>query len=352
MSENQQTTSGASLPTPQTSAEAIADYSQRAAAHLAAQKQNTPQEGKKSGAVTAEEQARHAERIAAASRDRLGLAITFGPAALMIGIYTTVSALALHFPSIGQNPVTNFLPPTAFMKFSGTENWVSIRVNWELARAAKDPTFRKQLILASYVDQKLEEKSPKSAEIVRKELGSLLDSKYISSDEGMNNLLKATPAQKEAGAVLIGQILEQQTTAKPAPKTSARSFETGPVPSRDTSLSEDFAKKVRDKEISLNGAQLDQRLDQLEAKGRIDEDEVKEIRRQWKLATTSAADVKTAFTAANQAEPAELLTFAAQTKGILSATPEQRSWLDPEDRNKKETRDAAAVNNTLKMMIK
>jgi hypothetical protein len=57
------------------------------------------------------------------------------------------------------------------MQFSGTEKWASIRVNWELARAAKDPTFRKQLILASYVDQELEEKLPKSAEIVRKELG-------------------------------------------------------------------------------------------------------------------------------------------------------------------------------------
>jgi hypothetical protein len=68
MSENQQTTSGASLPTPQTSAEEMADYSRRAAAHLAAQKQNAPQEEKKSGEVTAKEQARHAERIAAASR--------------------------------------------------------------------------------------------------------------------------------------------------------------------------------------------------------------------------------------------------------------------------------------------
>lgn len=352
MSENQQTTTGTSLPTPQTSAEAIADYSQRAAAHLAAQKQNTPQEEKKSGSVTAKEQARHAERVATAQQERKKLAVRLGLPALIVSAYTAVSALALHFPSIGQNLVTGTVPPTALMDFSGKVRGVSVHANWELARAEKDPTFRKQLILASYVDQKLEEKSPKSAEIVRKELGSLLDSKYISSDEGMNNLLKATPAQKEAGAVLIGQILEQQTTAKPAPKTALPSLKEGPIPPRDTSLSEDFAKKVRDKEISLNGAQLDQRLDQLEAKGRIDEDEVKEIRRQWKLATTSAADVKTAFTAANQAEPAELLTFAAQTKGILSATPEQRSWLDPEDRNKKETRDAAAVNNTLKMMIK
>jgi hypothetical protein len=349
MSENQQTTSGASLPTPQTSAEEMADYSRRAAAHLAAQKQNAPQEEKKSGEVTAKEQARHAERIAAASRERLGLAITFGLPALIVSAYTTVSALALHFPSIGQNPVTNFLPPTAFMKFSGTENWVSIRVNWELARAAKDPTFRKQLILASYVDQKLEEKSPKSAEIVRKELGRLLDSKYISSDEGMNNLLKATPAQKEAGAVLIREILEPSQTAAPAPKTSLPSLKEGPIPPRDTSLSEDFAKKVRDGKITLNGSELDQRL---EAMRTIDEDEVKEIRRQWKLATTSTDDVKTAFTAANAAKPAELLTFAAKTKGILSATPEQRSWLDPEDRNKKETRDAAAVENTMKMMIR
>ena len=352
MSENQQTTIGASLPTPQTSAEEMADYSRRAAAHLAAQKQNAPQEEKKSGEVTAKEQARHAERIAAASRERLGLAITFGLPALIVSAYTTVSALALHFPSIGQNPVTNFLPPTAFMKFSGTENWVSIRVNWELARAAKDPTFRKQLILASYVDQELEEKLPKSAEIVRKELGRLLDSKYISSDEGMNNLLKATPAQKEAGAVLIREILEPSQTAAPTPKTALPSLKEGPIPPRDTSLSEDFAKKVRDGKITLNGSELDQRLDQLEAMRTIDEDEVKEIRHQWELATTSAADVKTAFTAANDAKPAELLTFAAKTKGILSATPEQRSWLDPEDRNKKETRDAAAVNDTLKMMIR
>lgn len=350
MSENQQTTSGASLPTPQTSAEEMADYSRRAAAHLAAQKQNAPQEEKKSGEVTAKEQARHAERITAAQEGKQKLAVRLGLPALIVSAYTTVSALALHFPSIGQqNPVTNFLPPTAFMQFSGTEKWASIPVNWELARAAKDPTFRKQLILASYVDQELEEKLPKSAEIVRKELGKLLDSTYLSSDEGMNNLLKATPAQKEAGAVLIREILEPSQTAAPAPKTSLPSLKEGPIPPRDTSLSEDFAKKVRDGKITLNGSELDQRL---EAMRTIDEDEVKEIRRQWKLATTSAADVKTAFTAANAAKPAELLTFAAKTKGILSATPEQRSWLDPEDRNKKETRDAAAVENTMKMMIR
>ncbi len=148
---------------------------------------------------------------------------------------------------------------------------------------------------------------------------------------------------------MIAQYLEQQGTAKkPAPETSARSFETGPVLPRDTSLSEDFTKKVRDGKITLNGYQLDQRLKQLEAKGRIDKDEVQEIRRQWKFATTSAADVKTAFTAANAAEPAELLTFATKAKVILAATPEQRSW----DRNKKETRDAAAVDSTMHMMIR
>lgn len=271
------------------------------------------------------------------------------------GLYAGGAAISLSYPSTGNSPV-NAVPPTHVLTLAGHQQGASARVNWELAKANGNYGYKTQLIVAANAKKTLfvnAEAGRKELDKIRPAIESYLQIDNTFTPAAIAFSTRATPDQILAGERLIAQYLAQQgTSAKPAPKTSLPSLKEGPIPPRDTSLSEDFAKKVRDGKITLNGSELDQRLDQLEAMRTIDEDEVKEIRHQWELATTSAADVKTAFTAANDAKPAELLTFAAKTKGILSATPEQRSWLDLEDRNKKETRDAADVNNTLKMMIR
>ncbi len=275
-----------------------------------------------------------------------------GASLVAAGLYAGGAAISLSYPSTGNSPV-NAVPPTHVLTLAGHQQGASARVNWELAKANGNYGYKTQLIVAANAKKTLfvnAEAGRKELDKIRPAIESYLQIDNTFTPAAIAFSTRATPDQILAGERLIAQYLAQQgTSAKPAPKTSARPLETGPVPPRDTSLSEDFAKKVRDGKITLNGSQLDQRL---EAMRTIDEDEVKEIRRKWKLATTSPSDVLTAFTSANKAEPAELLTFAAKTKGILAATPEQRSWLDPEDRNKEKTRDAAAVDNTMKMMIR
>lgn len=288
------------------------------------------------------------EAEAAWKRRRQVAGLLSGASLVAAGLYAGGAALSLSYPSTGNSPV-NVVPPTHILTLAGHQQGASAGVNWELAKAHGNYGYKTQLMVSANAHKMLRVNVAAGNEEfakIRPAIKSYLQTNNTLTPMAIAFSTRATPDQILAGELLIAQYLAQKgSSEEPARKTSARSFETGPVPPRDTSLSAEFTKKVRDGKITLNGHQLDQRLDQLEASGRIDEDEVKEIRRQWKLATTSAA-------ANNNANPAELLTFAARAKSILSATPEQRSWLDPEDQSKQGIRDTAAVTNTLKMMIR
>lgn len=307
--------------------------------------------------VKANIQARQ-ERVEAAAawkRRRQVVGFLSGASLVVAGLYTGGAAISLSYPSIGSSPV-NAVPPTHVFTLAGHQPDASAQVNWELAKAHGNNGYKTQLMVCANAKKTLfaniEAGSEEFAKI-RPAIEPYLQGDNTFTPAAIAFSTRATPDQILAGERLIAQLLAQQgSSTKPVQKTSVPSFETGTIPPRDTSLSGDFIQKVRDKKITLNGYQLDQRLDQLEAIHRIDQDEVTEIRRQWKLSTTSAADVKTAFTAANAASPAELLTFAAKAKSILAATPEQKSWLNPEDQNKQGTRDPATVNHTMKMMIR
>ena len=272
-------------------------------------------------------------------RGRLQFAgLLAGASLLVAGIYAGVAAYSLNFPSTGDSTV-NTVPPTHLMTFDGHREGVSAQVNWELAKAAGNITYKKQLIVVANLD--LLKKDPHAGMEqrgeIRDEIGAYLQSDGTFTPNAIRIATKATPAQVEAGAILIGEHITRVADAKATPPVAAvPGSSEKEVLSHNTSLSREFIESVRGGKVTMDGAKLIQRLNSLATEGKINAAEVNDIKSQWNIVTASKKEIElgTVFSAANRATTDELLSFVQRTKSILATS-----------------RDEKVVDNTMKRIL-
>lgn len=248
------------------------------------------------------------EKATRTSRRQL-TALGIGTFTLAAGLYAGGAIVSLYSPSTG-NSLVNVLPPTHVLTLPGHRQDVSAQVNWELAKAAQNPAYRAQLMVAANANTfvKNAREGFDQREHIRNEI--LM---HLQSDDTLTNTAtafstNATENQIAAGNILIAQHLANSGAA--APHMTGSTSEESPS-TRANHLSDSFVKQVRSGQIVLKGATIQHNITTLEDRGKITEAEAENLRHAWTMATGENNK--------DQANTAQALTFATRAQRILAA---------------------------------
>jgi hypothetical protein len=128
---------------------------------------------------------------------------------------------------------------------------------------------------------------------IRDVIGAYLQGDETFTPNAIRIATKATPAQLEAGAILIGEHIARVADAKATPPVAAvPGSSEKEVLSHNTSLSREFIESVRGGKVTMDGAKLIQRLNSLATEGKINAAEVNDIKSQWNIVTASKKEIE------------------------------------------------------------